>query len=44
MSLAWGDWDNDGDPDLAVGVYCGANQVYANNGGKLELAWTSEVN
>jgi len=29
-ALAWGDWDNDGDPDLAVGNAGEAVQVYAN--------------
>jgi hypothetical protein len=41
-SLAWGDWDNDGDLDLAVGNDGEPNQVYANLGsepGKPRLAW-----
>jgi hypothetical protein len=43
-SLAWGDWDNDGDLDLATGggsddgYYCGAFlKVYENDGGNLKL-------
>jgi uncharacterized repeat protein (TIGR01451 family) len=47
-SLAWGDWDNDGDPDLAVGNYDEPDQVYANQS-TLELLqlrwfWTSAEN
>jgi hypothetical protein len=40
-SLAWGDWDNDGDLDLAVGNWGQPNRVYANGGGSLTLAWSS---
>jgi hypothetical protein len=39
-SMAWGDWDNDGDLDLALGND-GYNQVYANDSGTLTLAWES---
>ena len=37
-SVAWGDWDNDGDLDLAVGNHNAPNQVYENNGETLTLA------
>ncbi len=40
-SLAWGDWDDDGDLDLAVGNN-GANRVYQNDDGALTLAWSSD--
>ena len=39
-SVAWGDWDNDGDLDLAVGntdVNGQVNQVFENEGGTLVL-------
>jgi hypothetical protein len=39
--IAWGDWDNDGDLDLAVGNYSQPNRVYRNDGGSLSLAWSS---
>jgi hypothetical protein len=29
---AWGDYDKDGDPDLAVGGYDGNNQLFSNDG------------
>jgi uncharacterized repeat protein (TIGR01451 family) len=41
-SLAWGDWDNDGDLDLAVGNYGEQDQVYGNLSsapGLPRLAW-----
>lgn len=40
--LDWGDWDSDGDPDLAV-INSGSNQVriYENLPGGLALGWTS---
>lgn len=41
-ALAWGDWDDDGDPDLAIGNSGNPNQVYENiNGEELSLAWTA---
>jgi uncharacterized repeat protein (TIGR01451 family) len=45
--LAWGDWNNDGDPDLAVGNLGQPDQVYANEGlksgpPKLVWLWQSE--
>ena len=30
---AWGDFDNDGDPDLYLGNYGGPNRLYRNDGG-----------
>jgi hypothetical protein len=38
--LAWGDFDNDGDPDLAVGSE-GATVVYRNEAGSLSAATTT---
>ena len=43
QGLAWGDWDGDGDPDLAVAVEdpdtVPAVLVFENDGGVLSLAW-----
>ena len=40
--LDWGDFDGDGDPDLAVGNDGGhPTRVYENKDGQLSLAWTS---
>ncbi len=43
QSLAWGDVDNDGDLDLAVGNAKEPNRLYLNDGGMLqaEAAWSS---
>lgn len=42
FSVAWADYDNDGDPDLSVGNN-GPNQIYANSAGTLagDPIWTS---
>jgi uncharacterized repeat protein (TIGR01451 family) len=40
-SVAWGDWDGDGDLDLAAGNWTDVNRVYENTGGALASAWTS---
>ncbi len=41
FSVAWGDWDGDGDLDLAAGNYGQPNHVYENTGGALSSVWTS---
>ncbi|MFH1723593.1 MAG: right-handed parallel beta-helix repeat-containing protein, partial [Elusimicrobiota bacterium] len=43
IGVAWGDYDNDGDLDLAVGNYTStANEIYRNNGdGTFTSVWTS---
>jgi hypothetical protein len=41
-SVAWGDWDGDGDLDLAFGNYHDANQIYENDQGTLTEAWQSD--
>ncbi len=38
---AWGDWDDDGDLDLAAVSYRQPVQVYANDGGDLYLVWSA---
>ena len=44
-TVAWGDWDGDGDLDLAVGAYNDPNRVYENDGlghaSSLVPVWTS---
>ncbi len=42
-SVDFGDWDGDGDLDLAVGNGNAANEVWQNNAGTLELAWSSDT-
>lgn len=37
QSLAWGDWDNDGDLDLAVGNFGQSNRIYENIGNTLQF-------
>jgi len=40
-NVAWGDYDGDGNLDLAVGNEGGYNQIYRNSGNALALAWTA---
>jgi hypothetical protein len=46
-SIAWGDWDGDGDLDLAAGnggeAAYESNVVYVNEGGTLTPTWTSQL-
>ena len=44
-AVAWGDFDGDGDPDLAVGGdgSIARNRVYRNDDGALVLAWTADT-
>ena len=43
--VAWGDYDNDGDPDLAIADRSGANVIYENLGGVMGFsAWDSGTN
>lgn len=41
-SLDWGDWDNDGDLDLAVAHASGPVRVLSNTAGRLLLLWQSQ--
>ncbi|NUM44330.1 MAG: DUF11 domain-containing protein, partial [Anaerolineales bacterium] len=43
-SVAWGDWDGDGDFDLAAGIsgsFGRRNRIYRNDAGTFTLAWTA---
>ncbi len=43
-SVVWGDWDGDGDLDLAAGIsgsFGRRNRIYRNDNGVFTLAWTA---
>src|SRR5262245_50159219 len=41
FSVAWGDYDRDGDLDLAVGNYDQPDRLYRNDGGALIPIWAA---
>lgn len=43
QAAAWGDYDSDGDLDLAIGNTLRSAEVFRNDGGSLSLAWAAQV-